>query len=122
MPARIPLYVRILGWFFLNVAVLGGGVWLALRSARTGEWFVMQQAEPQLQSITRLLVQAQMKVLTEQFLPNNEALVVQITPARRACDVLSNLRFWSHVATSISQYITRRPTLMNAGPSPAPRI
>lgn len=57
MPARIPLYVRILGWFFLNVAVLGGGVWLALRSARTGEWFVMQQAEPQLQSISRLLLQ-----------------------------------------------------------------
>jgi two-component system sensor histidine kinase CpxA len=57
MPSRIPLYVRILGWFFLNVAVLAAGVWLALRPGRTGEWFVMQQAEPRLQPVARLLVQ-----------------------------------------------------------------
>lgn len=54
---RLPLYVRILGWFFLNLAVLAAGVWLALRPGRTGEWFIMQQADPRLQAVARLLVQ-----------------------------------------------------------------
>ena len=57
MPPRIPLYARILGWFFLNVSLLGVGLYFAVRSGRTSEWFVMQQAEPRLQSVARLLVQ-----------------------------------------------------------------
>ncbi len=57
MPARFPLYARILSWFFLNISLLGAGLYLALRSGRTSEWFVMQQAEPRLQSLARLLVQ-----------------------------------------------------------------
>lgn len=57
MPARIPLYVRILGWFFLNVAVLAAGVWLVLWPGGNNQWFVRQQAEPRLQPVARLLVQ-----------------------------------------------------------------
>ena len=57
MPARFPLYARILSWFFLNISLLGAGLYIALRSGRTSEWFVMQQAEPRLQSLARLLVQ-----------------------------------------------------------------
>lgn len=56
MPSRIPLYVRILGWFFLNVAVLVAGVWLVLRPNHPPEWFVKQQAEPRLQPVARLVV------------------------------------------------------------------
>jgi two-component system sensor histidine kinase CpxA len=57
MAARFPLYARILCWFFLNVGVLSCGLYLALRSGRAGDWLIMQQAEPRLQSVSRLLVQ-----------------------------------------------------------------
>ncbi len=57
MSARVPLYARVLGWFLLNVVVLGAALFFAVRSGRTSEWFVMQQAEPRLQSVARLLVQ-----------------------------------------------------------------
>ena len=57
MPSRLPLYVRILGWFFLNVAVLLGLTWLILRPDHPPEWFIKQQAEPRLQPVARLLVQ-----------------------------------------------------------------
>ena len=55
-PARIPLFVRILCWFFVNIAVLAGGIWLILRPDHPPEWFVKQQAEPRLQPVARLLV------------------------------------------------------------------
>ena len=31
MIARVPLYAKILGWFFLNLAAIGAASWLLLR-------------------------------------------------------------------------------------------
>lgn len=67
MQARFPLYARILGWFFLNVSLLGAGLYFAVRSGRTSEWFVMQQAEPRLQSVARLLVQELQPLAEEEW-------------------------------------------------------
>jgi two-component system sensor histidine kinase CpxA len=50
------LYARILSWFFAILALLGAALWIALRPGRASDWLIMQQAEPRLQSIARLLV------------------------------------------------------------------
>ncbi len=50
------LYARILCWFFAILTVLGTALWFALRPGRASDWLIMQQAEPRLQSIARLLV------------------------------------------------------------------
>ena len=49
------LYARTLCWFFAILALLGAGIYFALRPGRASDWLVMQQAEPRLQSIVRLL-------------------------------------------------------------------
>jgi len=67
MPSRIPLYARILGWFFLNVAVLLTLTWLILRPDHPPEWFVKQQAEPRLQPVARLLVQELMELHPDEW-------------------------------------------------------
>jgi two-component system sensor histidine kinase CpxA len=50
------LYARILCWFFAILTLLGAALWFALRPGRASDWLIMQQAEPRLQSIARLLV------------------------------------------------------------------
>ena len=55
-PRRFPLYARVLCWFFGIVALLGGALVWALRSTAAGDWLMMQQAEPRVQSVARLLL------------------------------------------------------------------
>ena len=56
MKTRIPIYVRVLGWLFLNLAIVAAGIYFLLRSSPALEWLIRQQAEPQLQSMARLMV------------------------------------------------------------------
>src|SRR5688572_9949256 len=69
MRARFPLYARILCWFFLNIGLLGAGLYLALRSGTASDWLIMQQAEPRLQSVSRLLVHELQPLPREEWTP-----------------------------------------------------
>jgi two-component system, OmpR family, sensor histidine kinase CpxA len=69
MPARFPLYARILCWFFLNIGLLGAGLYLVLRGGSAGEWLIMQQADPRLQSVARLLQQELQPLPREEWSP-----------------------------------------------------
>jgi len=69
MKARFPLYARILCWFFLNIGLLGAGLYLALTSGKASDWLIMQQAEPRLQSVSRLLVHELQPLPREEWTP-----------------------------------------------------
>ena len=56
MRPRFPLYLQVLAWFFLNLAVVGGACWLFVRSKIGSERVLMSMVEPRVQAISSLLV------------------------------------------------------------------
>ena len=56
MRPRFPLYLQVLAWFFLNLAVVGGACWVFVRSKIGSERVLMSMAEPRVQAISSLLV------------------------------------------------------------------
>jgi two-component system, OmpR family, sensor histidine kinase CpxA len=53
---RFPLYLQVLVWFFLNLAVVAGVLWAFLHSQIGGERIVTGMADPQLQTLGQLVV------------------------------------------------------------------